>query len=78
MRSTETASVCHECGVSFEHSVLEPHECACCLEEFCPDHLSDQCACSDDGSGQYVEDAGDWYCSSCHGSIHEPPEDYAY
>lgn len=48
--------------------------CASCEEIFCGDHLSDQCGCSDDGSGQYVVDLDDEYCDDCHMGQHEPLE----
>ena len=37
---------------------------------FCEDHISDQCGCRDDGSGQYVTDLGAMLCDECHQNLH--------
>lgn len=60
--------------VAFEPLYDEGGYCASCLEVFCRDHIDDLCGCSDDGSGQYVEDLPDFMCESCHEAYHEPPE----
>lgn len=73
-RSTETVLECAECGVSFDASVYEPGECAGCGDTFCPEHITDQCGCGDDGSGRGVVDLDDFYCHDCHKGRHEPPE----
>jgi hypothetical protein len=50
--------------------------CEHCEEEYLADRVSDQCACMDDGSGQYVVDLPYPMCDSCHDEAHYGPADY--
>jgi hypothetical protein len=44
--------------------------CEHCGEEYLHDRVSDQCACRDDGSGQYVVDLPYPMCDVCHQEQH--------
>lgn len=74
---SDTVITCAYCSNEFEGQYGD-WECSSCGQLFCEYHLSDQCGCKDDGSGQYVVDLPDYYCQDCHMAYHADPREEWY